>query len=139
MRIAIAVILVAACGGAAHVPTEHRLGVADHRIAAAAHEARAATHEAEAQEHLASPGGYVCGDAVLADQLTSGGERIAFAIPCWNTDLDAGREHQRAAHRERAEAARHRIVASHLASVERRSCTGMLRAPERRHPVPVSA
>jgi hypothetical protein len=125
MRIAIAAILLAACGGAPRAQPEHHLGVAGHRAAAADHEARAATHEAEAHEHLASPGPYVCGDSVLSDQVTSGGERIMVAIPCWNTDLDAGRSHHELAERERVEAARHRLVASHLVNVERTRCSAM--------------
>jgi hypothetical protein len=125
MRPSIALVLLAACAGPASVSPPRPLGVAEHRAEADDHDARAARHAAAAAEHAEGRNGYACGDTVLADQLTSGGERLQLAVPCWNTDVEASFEHRRAAARERSEAARHRSQARALEQVERDRCAGL--------------
>jgi hypothetical protein len=133
MRPIIAMVLLAACGGSTPVSPQHPLGVAEHRAEARAHDARAAEHAAAAAEHADGRNGYACGDTVLADQVTSGSEHLAFAVPCWNTDAEASYEHRRAAAREHSEAMSHRTRARELEQVERTTCAG-LHAAEVDHP-----
>jgi hypothetical protein len=125
MRPSIALALLAACAGPTSVSPPRPIGVAEHRAEADQHDERAARHAAAAAEHAEGSSGYTCGDTVLADQLTSGGERLELAVPCWNTDAEASFEHRRAAAHERSEAARHRATARHLEQVEHDRCSGL--------------
>jgi hypothetical protein len=125
MRPSIALVLLAACAGPTSVSPPRPIGVAEHRAEADQHDGRAARHAAAAAEHAEGRNGHTCGDTVLADQLTSGGERLELAVPCWNTDAEASFEHRRAAAHERSEAARHRAAARDLEQVERDRCSGL--------------
>jgi hypothetical protein len=125
MRPSIALVLLVACAGPTSVSPQRPLGVAEHRAEADQHEGRAARHAAAAAEHAEGRNGTACGDSVLGDQLTSGGERLQLAVPCWNTDADASFEHRRAAAHERSEADRHRAQARNLEQVERDRCAGL--------------
>jgi hypothetical protein len=135
MRLALLLIAgsTLACGGSPRVSPEPPHSVAEHRAEAAVHEEKAAAHEAEAQK-LESGGSnaYVCGDTVLFDQSTSGGERLAIRVPCWSAEVGGTRAHVRAAERERHEAARHRAVARALERAEQESCASIAPA-ERDH------
>ena len=119
------VALVSACGPSASIP--HRpLGVQDNLAEADHHEGDADLHENQAgeagrrtvQERAA------CGDRVLADQVTSGGERLLGRSPCWTAAEDEARHRELAADL-RADAAVHRARARELAQAEKDACAGM--------------
>src|SRR5690242_14300664 len=97
MRLALLLIVPSAlaCGGPQPLAPERPHSVAEHRAEAAVHEEKAAAHEAEAQQ-LESGGrssAYLCGDTVLFDQSTSGGERLAVRVPCWSAEVGGTRSH----------------------------------------------
>ncbi|HEU4727513.1 MAG TPA: hypothetical protein VFT22_06485, partial [Kofleriaceae bacterium] len=88
---ALATIVAAfACGGSPAPIARHPRGYAAHMEAAAAHSERAEEHRRIAAARLpdtASGGapGYQCGDTVMSDQVTSGGQRLVESVPCWDT------------------------------------------------------
>lgn len=114
-----------ACAAAPPVTPAQPLSAAEHRAQADEHDQRASRHGAAAQEQADDVDGYACGDTVLADQATTGGERLGFAMPCWNTHAEASYEHRRAAEHERSEAMRHRALARELEIAEREKCAGL--------------
>lgn len=92
------------------------------------HDRDAQVHERQAAEARGqiTPTGVSCGNPVVAnvaDQSTSGGERISTWIPCWSVERDAAKYHQAEADRLHREARVDRGVARNLLEVEREFCT----------------
>jgi hypothetical protein len=114
---------VAACGGSSRV-SSRPFGVDDHLDEARRHETDAEREEriasdAEAASRNRMP---VCGDVVIADQVTSGGERIHGRKPCWSAEQSTADRHHAEAARLRADARVHRARARELLEAERASC-----------------
>jgi hypothetical protein len=118
-------LLVTACSPPGPVRQPAPLGVAAHHAEAAAHEERAADHDRAVRRLEADPTSYVCGDSVMFDQSTSGGERLTLRVPCWSAEVAGSEEHRRAADRERIEAERHRALARLLHQAEVQSCAAL--------------
>jgi hypothetical protein len=117
--------VLAACGGGSSMP--HRpTGVQDNLAEADRHERDAELQEGQAAQAERRVVGETaaCGDRVLADQLTSGGERLLGRSPCWTAADDEARHRELAADL-RADAAAHRARARELAQAERDACEGM--------------
>jgi hypothetical protein len=66
----------------------------------------------------------VCGDRALADQVTSGGERLMPFAPCWSSENSAVDRHRIAAAKLRSDAATHRAQARILLS-DIAACDGL--------------
>ena len=127
MRTLLSIALVAGCSNSAAVPTR-QLGVQGHLSEAEQHEADAAALEqrAQAREAVATPTpADVCGDQTLADQTTSGGERLGIRAPCWRGEASAVDRDQAAAARLRADARDHRAKARALVRAETAWCAGL--------------
>jgi hypothetical protein len=103
-------------------------GYAGRMIDADAHSERAEQHREAAKipEAISARGeGYTCGDTVLADQATSGGERLTPSVPCWDAAEEAA-EHQRfLAAREQQRADAERRSAAILVETELAACRGI--------------
>src|SRR2546430_15430558 len=99
---------LAACGAGSQAAGYDNASWTDHMQAAAQHDARAVEHEREARIAAADsgPASYSCGDVVLNDQLTTGGQRITSWQPCWDLDEKSAQHQPALADRERP-AARH--------------------------------
>jgi hypothetical protein len=110
------------------------MSASEHRAEAQRREQEATHHEQEAGRLEGSTSdAYRCGDTVLFDQSTSGGERLSLRVPCWSAEVAGTQEHRRAAARAREEATRHRTAARQLETAESRDCATI--APdERDHP-----
>jgi hypothetical protein len=123
---ALALVLAAACGGSAPPPREP-LGVQGHLSEADRHEADAhqLDERAAAIERTGPPTAYACGDQALADQPTSGGERLGGRAPCWSGERGAIARSRALAHQLRADARAHRAQARVLATTERETCAGL--------------
>jgi hypothetical protein len=123
---------LAACGGS---PRGSRpLGVGDHLAEARRHETDAEREEqiagdVDAASRKRPP---VCGDVVVADQVSSGGERFHGTVPCWSSEQSTADRHRAEATRLRADARMHRARARELLEAERASC-GTLPAEEMDH------
>jgi hypothetical protein len=122
------VIAAAACGGRSKDPTPPRALSADEHLEAAAEQEVAATEleqstPAGAEAATAEP--YVCGDRVLADQLSSGTEPLLTTMPCWQNETRVVADHKAEAERLRAEAGAHKEVAQSLINAEALACEGM--------------
>ena len=131
MRTASLLVLVplVACGGSPKVPPA-RMGAYEHLTEAERHEREAREHDeqaaaAEARGGAAAP---ICGDRALADQNTSGTERLDLAAPCWTSEAAAVERHHQAAERLRADARVHRAMARQMATEEREACAGLSEA-----------
>ena len=123
MKIA-AVLFLAACGAAQQPQPQ---GVTARLDAASVHEAKAAEIQ-EASTGVHGTPTYACGDTVLADQTTSGGERLALATPCFDVGEEATVHARYVSSHERAQAAQDRAVAANLSESLLLSCKGI---PER--------
>jgi hypothetical protein len=68
---------------------------------------------------------YQCGDTVMSDQLTSGGERMVSSVPCWDTGEEriAHEEYIAQLAQERAEDQKQSHA--YLADDEQAACRGM--------------
>lgn len=112
-----------ACGGSQEPLVRHPQSYDEHIAAAERHSARA-----EAQRRGAPPADrdpthptrYQCGDLALAEQTTSGGERLVHTVPCWSSDDSA-----RVAAREQRLADDERRAAAELVEAERVACRGL--------------
>ena len=87
--------LVACGGGASEQPLKPAapMSADDHIEMAQSHEELAVAHQRAADEAAtqSTAGSYDCGDTVLTDQATSGGERLVNMLPCFNvTDESRG-------------------------------------------------
>jgi len=122
------VVLGSACGssGGSSMPPRAPLGVQGNLAEAREHDAEAAQQEALASELSARSGkdAIACGDSVLADQVSSGGERL-LRPPCWTAEPAAAERHRAEAERLRDEAAGHRARARALREAEQASCARM--------------
>jgi hypothetical protein len=114
MRIHLALLLAlaTACGGPSGPEPAAPMSREEHLEAAERKEAEAASLDRKADEAAGDPGApqYACGDTVLADQVTSGGERIITQPPCWPTG-ESPDELRAKARRLRDEAREHRLQA----------------------------
>ncbi len=91
------------------------------------HEQDAAVHDREAAEARARVGttGIACGHPVVstvADQSTSGGQRISSWVPCWSVEREAASFHAAEADRLHREARVDRAVARNLLEAETQLC-----------------
>ncbi len=122
------VLILSACGGDSGQRVPPRTyGVTDHLVEAEEHDEEARRHEAKADEaeaRGASRTPQACGDTVLADQSTAGGERLGIQ-PCWTAESAAVERHRAAAERLRKHAAEHRAWARYLLEAEQASCRGL--------------
>ncbi len=124
-----AVLVVASCASAQQSqPTtvEGNLHAAD------THEAKAMERDRQARIAGGNPETFNCGDTVIADQTTTGGERLDFATPCFDVTEEAAVQERFAAQREATEAKQDRQMAANLAETELHSCHG-IQAHEREH------
>jgi hypothetical protein len=95
-----------------------------------AHDRDAQTHERASAEAAAAidPSAVKCGNPVvstIADQTTSGGERIGSWVPCWTVERQAAERHHAEAVRLREQAHVDRAIARNLVAVEREFCAVM--------------
>ncbi len=91
------------------------------------HDRDAAVHDRQAAEarKRVDPTGVTCGHpvvATVADQSTSGGERISSWVPCWSVERDAANFHAAEADRLHREARVDRAVARNLLEAETQLC-----------------
>jgi hypothetical protein len=123
------VVATFACGGSPAPIAPHPRGYAAHMEAAAVHSERAEQHRAATVKlpDTASGGsaGYQCGDTVLSDQSTSGGERLVQSVPCWDTGEELAEHHRYLAEREQKLARTERRTATHLVEDELAACRGL--------------
>lgn len=114
-----------ACASQPKVPPRP-LGAHDHLAEAERHErdARAIEQRAGADERLGGRPAVTCGDQTIADQVTSGGERLGIHVPCWTDEAAAVARHRDAA-RLRADARAHRVQARALVATARIACEGL--------------
>lgn len=127
MRTLLTIALAAGCSSSTSVPTR-QLGVQDHLSEAEQHDADADALEqrAQAEATVAAPApAYVCGDQPLADQVTSGGERLGIRAPCWRGESNAVDRDRAAAARLRADARAHRAQARALLTTKQAWCAGL--------------
>lgn len=80
---------------------------------------RAAVHADNASET------YDCGNVVLNDQLTSGGQRLTAWTPCWDIKEETAQHHRDRAGDERRRARRERRGAAQLLAAEQLACAGI--------------
>jgi hypothetical protein len=119
------VALFLACGSKTPVEPTH-LSAQQHLSEARRCEVEASEHEAMIRDESGvGPGDAVCTDALIADQSTSGGERLEIRRPCWSAVVADNERHRRAAQRLRKEAAEHREAAAGLFETEKQACTGL--------------
>jgi len=94
--------------------------------AADLHQERANRHDRAAAETRAPTSeNYACGDTVLNDQITTGGQPVTSWMPCWDTDEEAAQAHRSAAAHELKAAREERAQAAALARAELASCRGI--------------
>ncbi len=100
------------------------LGARAHLDEAARHEADADALEerAAARERVARPDRVVCGDQALADQSTSGGERLGARAPCWSGERGAIERQREMARQLRDDARAHRARARALILAANAAC-----------------
>jgi hypothetical protein len=118
------VLLLPACASSSRQPAP--LGVEGNLTEASRHDAEAARHDRMAHdvgvEGQSQP---VCGDTAIADQTTSGGERVGLHTPCWTSFGSTAEQHREQAARQRDDARVHRAKARKLVEAERRACATM--------------
>lgn len=108
--------------------------------AADEHERRADEHAraaADAEQRIGDTSSWSCGDTVIDDQATSGGQRIITPgggrqTPCWNLADEEVQQQRRLASREYKAAQRDRRLAGRLLDHQLASCSA-LTATEREH------
>lgn len=127
------ILLIAIAGCASHTTLPPRqMSARDHLAEADRHEADARALEQRAATAELQPGPpsprYICGDQDLANQVTSGGERLGVRAPCWSGEVGAVSRFRVAAAKLRADARAHRVHARALVTSERSWCAGL--APE---------
>jgi hypothetical protein len=72
-----------------------------------------------------NPQTYQCGDTVMSDQLTSGGQRVVQSIPCWDAAEEAAAHRRFLAEREAKLARTERRIATHMVENELDACRGL--------------
>lgn len=78
--------------------------------------------------------GYHCGDTVMSDQVTSGGERLVQATPCWDTTEEVASHHEDVAQHEQRVANQERRAATALVEAELAACRGISQRDLERSP-----
>jgi hypothetical protein len=73
----------------------------------------------------ANPQGYQCGDTVMSDQLTSGGQRVVQSVPCWDAGEEQTEHTRFLAAREQRLADGERRTATRLVEAEQSACRGL--------------
>jgi hypothetical protein len=119
---------VAACGGHYEPLVRHPGGYAAHMAAAEAHSERAAQYRqttAPPDTTSVNPQTYQCGDTVMSDQLTSGGQRVVQSIPCWDAAEELAEHRRFFAERESRLARAERRTAAHMVETELAACRGL--------------
>jgi hypothetical protein len=125
--IAVAILGLAACSSPSKVP-KAPLGASQHLAEANRHEADARHHEElanEAEARESAGQGFTCGDRALADQATSGGEKLAPRGPCWTSEREDIARHRAVAQSLRVDARAHRALARQLVGVARDACESL--------------
>jgi|GEM_PF-4865620 len=133
----LATCVAAACTSARPQVASHPKGFAEHMEDAEAHSERADEHRQQAKlpdSKLASGVGYQCGDTVMSDQVTSGGERLVQATPCWDTNEELANHHEEIAEREQRAANHERRAANALVEAELTACRGIAKRDLERSP-----
>lgn len=124
------VLIAASCGSPQRVERSDPKSYTERMAEADAHEREARVHEKAAREGSGpfDPAKVRCGNPVVgqvADQSTSGGERVSTWVPCWSVERDAAIDHKAKAAELRRQAAKDRAVARNLVEVEREFCRGL--------------
>lgn len=107
---------------------EHPKGYAEHMAAASEHAQKAEDHRKAGHvpdSALVSGSGYQCGDVVMSDQSTSGGERLVQSTPCWDTNEELASHNKALAEREERAARKERRAAVSMAEAEDAACRGL--------------
>jgi len=130
MRPVYLVFVLTACGGVRGVddPTPPRpMGVQGNLAEAQKNEDAAKDHEIAADEAEARARQHelACGDMVLQEQATSGGEELMARTPCWSSEASGVDHHRQEAAKLRADARSHRALARELRQAERANCVGL--------------
>jgi hypothetical protein len=123
-----AAVATAACGGHPEPLARHPGSYAALMAAAERHSERAAQYrQATALPDTASvnPQTYQCGDTVMSDQLTSGGQRVVQSIPCWDAAEEFAEHRRFLAEREARLARAERRTAAHMVETELAACRGL--------------
>lgn len=118
----------AACSHARPQVASHPQGYAERMAAADEHARRADAHRQAGHlpdSALTDGTGYQCGDTVMSDQTTSGGERLVQAMPCWDTNEELASHHRYLAQREDRAADTDRREANQLVAAENTACRGL--------------
>ncbi len=131
MRTFLSVLSVVSLSGCASGPAPlspaERKSYGDRMAEANQHDRDAEVHDrqaAEARQRI-DPTGVTCGHpvvATVADQSTSGGQRISSWVPCWSVERDAANFHAAEADRLHREARIDRAVARNLLEAETQLC-----------------
>ncbi len=112
-------------------------GYAAHMEAAAQHSDAAAQHRQQARRpDTGRTAGlsYQCGDTVMSDQVTSGGERLVQSRPCWDPSEANADRHEAVAEREQRLADQERRLATSMVQAELVACRGLSRRDLERSP-----
>jgi hypothetical protein len=122
-----AVVLSACASSSAPVEPAGPRSYSERMAEANQHDRDAAVHDRQAAEarKRVDPTGVACGHPVVstvADQSTSGGERISSWVPCWSVERDAASFHAAEADRLHREALLDRAVARKLLEAETQLC-----------------
>lgn len=122
--------VIAACGRPQRVEHAEPRSYRERMAEAEQHDRDAAVHDRQAAEAKGGidRGAATCGNPVVgqvADQSTSGTERLSTWVPCWTVERDAARFHQAEADRLHKEARVDRAVARNLLAVETEFCSLM--------------
>jgi len=127
MRALLFILIVGACNSSQPPLVRQPRTWAEHITEAEQHEENAIAHERAVAEAdgPSDPAAYACGDTVLNDQLTSGGEQLTSWMPCWDLKEEAAIGHRYLARKERAAAKEDREMAALLARTERQYCRGI--------------
>ena len=121
-------VATAACGGSHDPVARHPEGYAAHMEAAEAHSERAEQYRQATRlpdTASANPQGYQCGDTVMSDQLTSGGQRVVQSTPCWDASEELAEHRRFVAGREQKLAQTERRTATRMVEVELAACRGL--------------
>jgi hypothetical protein len=123
-------VVAASCAGTTEPVAGHPRGYAARMEDADVHSQHAEEHRETAGvgvlETPASPfDRYSCGDTVMSDQLTSGGQRIVDSVPCWDISEERVEHARYLAEREQRRADAERRAATRLVEVEDTACRGM--------------
>jgi len=134
----LATCVAAACASSPPPIASHPKGYAAHMEAADQHSERAEQHrQAIKPPDTTGPStvGYQCGDTVMSDQVTSGGERLVQATPCWDPAEELAVRNEGIAEREQKLADRERRAATAMVAAEDAACRGLAQRDLDRSPL----